>query len=85
MCVVRIVNYLQESLVTFWNGFRRATYSDFGLAEGWWHVQVFRDHDVSEIMSILDAPHGQPVDVVDGQVVGQLDLNVLTLVASQGL
>lgn len=66
-------------------GFRHATYGDFGLAEGWGNVQVFGDQNVSEIVSVLDAPHGQPVDVVDGQVVRQLDLDVLPLVATQRL
>jgi len=59
------------------------TYSYFRLPQGWRDVQVFGDHDVSEVVSVLDTPHGQPVDVVDGQIVGQLDFNVLALIAPQ--
>ena len=44
------------------------TYGDFGLSEGRRNVQVVGDVDVSEVVPVLDAPNGQPVDVVHGHV-----------------
>ena len=60
-----------------------STYGNFGLAERWRHVQVLRDEDMPEIVPVLDAPDGQPVDVVDRQRPGKLDLDILPLVAAQ--
>lgn len=57
------------------------SYRNFGLAERRWHVQVLGYQDVPEVVVVGDAPHGQPVDVVDGDVLWQLDLDVLALVS----
>lgn len=38
---------------------------------------------MSKVMPILDAPYSKPVDVVDGQISGQLDLDVFSLITPQ--
>lgn len=60
-----------------------ATHGEFGLAQGRRHVQVVRDVDVAEIVLVLHAPEGQPVDRVHRQAPGQLDLYVFSLVGLQ--
>jgi hypothetical protein len=55
------------------------------LSEGWRHVEVFRYPHVTEVVSVLDAPDSQPVDVVHGQVPWQLYFDVLPLVPSEWL
>lgn len=59
------------------------TYRYFCLAKRWRNVQVLRNVDMPKVVPIFDAPHGQPIDVVYGQVTGQLNLNIFALVASQ--
>lgn len=60
-------------------------YRDLGLSQRRRHVQVLRDHHVSEVVSVLHAPDRQPVDVVDRQRAGQLDLDVFALVPAERL
>jgi hypothetical protein len=64
----------------FW---RRVTYRDFGLSESRWNVEVFGYEDVSEVVSVLDAPDGQPFNIVDRERAWKLYFDVFTLVASQ--
>jgi len=61
------------------------TYGQFILSESRWNVLniFFGDDDVTEVFTERDAPDGQPVDVVNGQIVRKLDLDVFALVASQ--
>lgn len=61
------------------------TYCDFGLAQCRRYIQVLGYHHVTKVVSVLNAPHGQPVDVIHGQITRQLDFNVLPLIAFQGL
>lgn len=58
------------------------TYRYFGLAECGRHIQVFGNEHVTEIVPIFHAPNGQPVDVVDCQISGQLDFNIFALVSA---
>lgn len=60
-------------------------YRKLVLAERRGDVEVFGDHDVAEVLSETDAPNREPIDVADGQIARQLNLNVLALVASQFL
>lgn len=39
---------------------------------------------MAKVVPIFDAPHSQPIDVVHGKITGQLDLDIFTLIASQG-
>ena len=61
------------------------TYGQFILSESRWHVLniFFGEDDVSKVFTERDAPDGQPVDVVDGQIVRKLDLDVFTLISPQ--
>lgn len=60
------------------------TYRNFGLAERRRDVEVLGDYDVAEIVAVLHAPDGQPVDVVDRQRARKLYLYVGSLVALEG-
>lgn len=46
----------------------KCTDRDLGLAQRWWHVQILGDQHVAKVVRVLHAPHGEPVDVVDGDV-----------------
>lgn len=60
-----------------------ATYRNFRLAQCRRHIQVFGYEDMSKVVSVLHAPYRQPVNVVNGQTAGQLNLDILALVATQ--
>lgn len=59
------------------------TYRYLRLSQCRWNVQILRDVNVTKVVPIFDAPHRQPIDIVYGQIAGQLNLDVLALVASQ--
>jgi hypothetical protein len=61
------------------------TYGYFRLSQSGRDVQIPRDHNVAKVMSILNAPHCQPVDVVDSEIAGELDFNIFALVAFERL
>lgn len=62
---------------------RLPSHRDLGLSQRWGYVQVFRYVNVTKVVAELDAPDREPVDVVRAEFARQLDLDVLTLVATQ--
>ena len=59
------------------------THSDLGLSEGWGHIEVFGYHHMTEVVSVLNAPHSQPVYVVHREGPRELYFDVLPLVSSE--
>ena len=61
----------------------KGSYRKLVLTQCWRQVQIFRDHDVTEVLAEGDAPDRQPINVTHGHVARKLDFDVLTLVPAQ--
>lgn len=81
------VIYIYVCMCVFSNSFADlrlfATYRNFRLTQCRRHIQIFGYEDMPKVVSVLHAPYCQPVNVINGQAAGQLNLDILALVATQ--